>query len=423
MIIVIMFIALLAFGIPIAWMLGICGASYILMMQPSLITSFPQRMMAGAANYALLCIPLFILAGELMGLSGDVKRLCDLSRTVVGHIKGGLAYVTILLGTLLGAPLGSALAESALLSSSMFPELKKDGYDEAFAANMIGAVSIIGPIIPPGMTFIIYGIVANVSIQKLFMAGIMPGIYMAIALTACVFIIGLKQDWKKGDKATFREFLSALRRSAFSLITPTVALLAIGFGIATPTESAAVLSGLILFVGVFIYKQIKLKDLLPLFVKTGITSVAVLLLSDMSSLFGFALAYDRIPQTLAAAVSQISNNPYVILLIMNVIFFFVGMVMEPLPILYILVPVMIPIMASVGLDPIHIGMVLCLNLAIGLLTPPIGSCFVTTSMATGVPANKMVGSIWFPWIFALLIVLLVTTYLPGSFMWMVDLLG
>jgi tripartite ATP-independent transporter DctM subunit len=422
MIIAVVFIVALALGIPIAWMLGMCGVSYIFSMDPALIIVLPQKMLGSAANYGLLCIPMFILAGELMALSGDVNRLMDLARVFVGHIKGGLCYVTIMVGTMLGASLGSAIAEAALLGATLYPELRKDGYEEEFSANLIGATSIIGPIIPPGMPYIIYGVVANVSIKKLFIAGIMPGIYMALALSVTIFLLGLKRDWKKRKRVSIKEMFTALRRAAFSLLTPALALISIATGIATPTEAAAVLSMLILIVGIFVYKKIKIKDLPPIFIKAGVTSVAILLISDMAGLFGFALAYNQIPQHIATAVTSFSSNPYVILLMINVLFLFVGMIMEPLPAQYILVPVMIPIMERVGLDPIHIGMVLCLNLMIGLLTPPVGSALYTTAMATGVSPNKMIKTIW-PWCGVLIVVLFFITYVPQSFMWLVKLVG
>ena len=420
MIVALIFIAALAMGIPIAWMLGMSGAAYIFIIDPALLSVIPQKMLSASANYALLCIPMFILAGELMGLSGDANRLMDLARAIVGHIKGGLCYVTILVGTMLGASLGSANAEAALLSATLYPELRKDGYEEDFSANLVGAVSIIGPIIPPGMTYIIYGVVANISIKQLFIAGVMPGIYMAIALSVAIFFIGLRRDWQKRKRASLREMAVALRRAVFSLVTPLLALFAIATGIATPTEAASVLSMLIIIVGVFIYRKIKIRDLPPLFIRAGITSVAILLISNMASVFGFGLAYEQVPQKIASLIVSVSDNPNVILLLINVLFLFVGMIMEPLPSLYILVPVMIPIMEKVGLDPVHIGMVLCLNLSIGLLTPPVGSALYTTSMATGVSANKMVRSVW-PWCAVLIVVLFVITYIPQSFMWMVNL--
>ena len=422
MIVAVVFIVALAIGIPIAWMLGLCGITYIATIDLSLLAVIPQKMMSGAANYSLLCIPLFILAGELMALSGDVDRLCAFARTVVGHIKGGLCYVTILVGTMLGASLGSAIAEAALLGGTIYPELRKDGYEEDFSASLIAAVSVIGPIIPPGMTFVIYGVVANISIQKLFVAGIMPGIYMAIALSTAIFLIGLTRDWPRQGKAKFKEFLIALKNASFSILVPAVTLIALATGIATPTESAAVLSMLILLVGIFIYRKIKIKELVPLFTKAAVTSVAILLISNMANIFGYALAYDQIPQKIAGAIVSISSNPYVILLLINILFLFVGMIMEPMPAIYILVPVLLPVIKQFGFDPVHIGMVICLNMAIGLITPPVGSALYTAAMSTGVSANKMVKAIW-PWVGVLVVVLMFITYVPDSFMWLVRLIG
>ena len=420
MIVVVVFILALAIGIPIAWMLGMCGTAFLMTVNPMLLQVLPQKMMSGAANYSLLCIPLFILAGELMALSGDVDRLWKFAKCLVGHIKGGLCYVTVLVGTMLGASLGSAIAEAALLGGTIYPKLREEGFEEDFSSSMIAAISVIGPIIPPGMTFVIYGVVANVSIQKLFVAGIMPGVYMALALALAIFLIGLGRDWKRNKRANVRETLKALKGAAFSICVPVAALVALATGIATPTESAAVLSTLILLVGIFVYRKIKLPDLIPLFGKAAVTAVAILLISNMANIFGYALAYDQIPQKIANFVVSISDNKYVILLLINMLFLFVGMIMEPMPAIYILVPVLLPIINQFGIDPIHIGLIICVNMAIGLITTPVGSALYTAAMATNVSANRMVKSIW-PWVGVLAIVLLFVTYVPTSFMWLVNL--
>ena len=420
MIVIAVFILALAMGIPICWMLGLCGVTFLIDINPMLLQVLPQKMMSGAATYSLLCIPLFILAGELMALSGDVDRLWKFGKCLVGHIKGGLCYVTVLVGAMLGATLGSAIAEAALLGGTVYPKLREDGYDEDFSSSLIAAVSVIGPVIPPGMTFVVYGVVANVSIQKLFVAGIMPGIYMALALAFAIFLMGLRRDWKVGKRARVKETLVALKEAAFSILVPTAALVALATGIATPTESAAVLSTLIVLVGMVVYRKIKVKDLVPLFAKAAITAVAILLISNMANIFGYALAYDQIPQKIASFVVSISDNKYVILLLINILFLLVGMVMEPMPALYILVPVLVPIIHQLGIDPIHIGLVICVNMAIGLITPPVGSALYTAAMATNVSANRMVRSIW-PWVGVLVVVLFGLTYLPGSFMWLVNL--
>lgn len=248
----------------------------------------------------------------------------------------------------------------------------------------------------------------------------MPGIYMALALAFAIFLMGLRRDWKVGKRARVKETLVALKEAAFSILVPTAALVALATGIATPTESAAVLSTLIVLVGMVVYRKIKVKDLVPLFAKAAITAVAILLISNMANIFGYALAYDQIPQKIASFVVSISDNKYVILLLINILFLLVGMVMEPMPALYILVPVLVPIIHQLGIDPIHIGLVICVNMAIGLITPPVGSALYTAAMATNVSANRMVRSIW-PWVGVLVIVLIALTYLPGSFMWLVNL--
>lgn len=421
MIAVVVFIVALAIGIPIAWMLGMCGTAFLVTINSSLLQVLPQKMMSGAANYSLLCIPLFILAGELMALSGDVDRLWKFAKCLVGHIKGGVCYVTVLVGAMLGASLGSAIAEAALLGGTVYPKLREEGFEEDFSSSLIAAVSVIGPIIPPGMTFVVYGVVANISIQKLFVAGIMPGIYMALALSAAIFFLGLRRDWKRNRRAKIRETLVALKEAAFSIGVPAAALIALATGIATPTESAAVLSTLILIVGIFVYRKIKLRDLVPLFSKAAVTAIAILLISNMANIFGYALAYDQVPQKIANFVISISNNKYVILLLINFLFLFVGMVMEPMPAIYILVPVLLPIINQFGIDPIHMGLIICVNMAIGLITPPVGSALYTAAMATNVSANRMVKSIW-PWVGVLVVVLLFVTYVPISFMWLVNLI-
>lgn len=420
MIVIAVFILALALGIPICWMLGMCGVTFLADINATLLQVLPQKMMSSAATYSLLCIPLFILAGELMALSGDVDRLWKLGKCLVGHIKGGLCYVTVLVGAMLGATLGSAIAEAALLGGTVYPKLREDGYEEDFSSSLIAAVSVIGPIIPPGMTFVVYGVVANVSIQKLFVAGIMPGIYMALALALAIFLVGLRRDWKVGKRARVKETLIALKEASFSILVPVAALVALATGIATPTESAAVLSMLIVLVGMLVYRKIKIRDLIPLFSKAAVTSVAILLISNMANIFGYALAYDQIPQKIASFVVSISSNKYVILLLINVLFLLVGMVMEPMPAIYILVPVLLPIVNQLGIDPIHIGLVICVNMAIGLITPPVGSALYTAAMATNVSANRMIKSIW-PWVGVLVIVLFAMTYFPASFMWLVNL--
>lgn len=419
MIVAVIFTCALLIGVPIALVLGLSGMAHMLVINPDIMLSLPQKLFVSANSYGLMAIPLFILAGELMELSGDVDRLCNLSRALVGHIKGGLCYVTILLGTLLGAPLGSANAEAALLSSTLYPELRKDGYGESFSGGLIASVSCIGPMIPPGMLFVIYGVVSGVSIKDLFLAGVMPGIYMAIALTFVIFMIGRNKSWPVGQKQGFGSIWTEFKRAVFSLLTPALTLICIALGITTATEAAAVMSMLILIVGVFVYRKITIKQIIPVLLKSAVAASAVLMIGAMGGVFGYTLALDQIPTTIANVVTSLSENKFVILLLINVLLLIAGMLMDAIPLVIILVPVFLPIISQYGYNPVHFGLIVCLNLTIGLLTPPVGTVLYTTASATGMSAGKMIKGIW-PWLFVLIVVLLFITYVPQSIMFIPD---
>ena len=411
MIIAVIFVVALLVGVPIAFMLGLCGIGHMIALDPSFLMSIPSKLYSSSNSLGLIAIPLFILAGDLMGLSGDVKRLCDFARALLKHVKGGLCYVTILVGAMLGASIGSANAEAALLGGILYPELTKDGYGEDFSAGLIGAVSIIGPIIPPGLPYIIYGVASGSSIKDLFMAGIIPGIMIALALSLVVFLCGRKRDWPVALRSSWKEVAIAFKNAAFSILTPTLTLVCIMTGVCTPTEAASVLAVLIMLVGVFIYRKIKIKDIAPLLIKSAALSAAVLMIGAMGGLFGYTLALDQIPGKIANFVLSLSSNKYVILLLINVLLLVVGCLMDAVPAIMILVPVLSPIIVKFGFDPVHFGFMMCLNLTIGLLTPPVGSVLYTTAAATGVSANRMIKNVW-GWVGVLVVVLMICTFVP-----------
>lgn len=421
MLVAIVFIVTLVIGVPIAFMLGLAGFSYIFVIDPSMATALPQKLFSTASNYSLLAIPLFLLAGELMELSGDVDRLTDLSKALVGQIKGGMAYVLIILGFLLGGPLGSANAEAALLSSTLFKDMKTDGYNEEFLGGLIASVSVIGPLIPPGMLMVIYGVASGASIKDLFMAGVMPGVYLAIGLGIVVYFIGRKQHWPTTEWGGWDQVWIASKRAFLSIASPLLVLVSIAFGIATPTEAASVASVLTLLIGIFIYRKIKIKDLIPIFLRTGAMSGAVLIIGAMGGVLGWTLALDQVPQMIAAFVVSLTTNKYIILLLINIFLLIVGMLMDATPAVMILVPIFMPLINQFHFDPIHFGLMVCFNLTIGLLTPPVGTVLYTTSAATGVPANKMIKSIW-PWVLVCIAILLLVTYIPESIMWLPHIL-
>lgn len=421
MIVALVFVVAIVIGVPIALMLGMCGVTHMLVMDPSYLSAIGSKLFSSSNSLSMIAIPLFILAGNLMGMSGDVKRLCDFCRALLRHIKGGLCYVTIVLGALLGASLGSANAEAALLGSILYPELVNDGYGEEFSANLIGTVSIIGPIIPPGLPYIVYGVAAGCSIKDLFMAGIIPGILIAVCLACTVFMIGRRRSWPKALRASWKEVVVAFKNAAFSLLTPLITLVCIMTGICTPTEAAAVLATLILLVGMFVYKKIKFKDLPKVFVEAAVLSAACLMIGALGGLFGYTLALDQIPTVIANFITGLSTNRYVVLFLINILLLIVGCLMDAVPAIMILVPVLTPVIVKLGINQVHFGFIMCLNLTIGLLTPPVGSLLYTTAAATNLSADRMIKSIW-PWIGVLFVVLMLVTYFPFLTTWLPSIL-
>ena len=423
MLMIIVFLVTLILGVPIAFSLGLTAVTGLLVTDPSFLVAIPQKLFATSNTYSLMAIPLFIMAGELMGLSGDVNRLMDLARAAVGRVRGGLAYVSIILGALLGGLLGMANAAAALLSTVIYPEMVKDGYEEEFSASFLASVSIIAPMIPPGMLFVIYGVASNTSIADLFMAGAPAGIMIAIVLSAIIFLKGRKSKWPVTEhKTTRKELFQKLRNAAFSVLAPFITFASIAVGICTPTEAAAVVCVLVALVGIFIYKKIKFADLMNVLIRTAISSGAILIISGMGGVLGWYLSIAQVPQAIAEGITAVSDNPYVIMLIIQVFLFFVGMVMDSAPAVMILVPVFMPIIEQFNFDPVHFGLLMCLNLSIGLLTPPVGTVLYTTASATGVKADRMIKSIW-PWVLALTAVLMIITYIPDTVMWLPRLLA
>ncbi|MDR1318848.1 MAG: TRAP transporter large permease [Treponema sp.] len=420
---ILVFVVTLIIGVPIAFSLGLTALIGLHDLGPAFLLAVPQKLFATSNNYSLMAIPLFIMAGELMGLSGDINRLMDFARVLIGRVRGGLCYVSIVVGVMIGGLLGMANAAAALLSTTIYPEMIKDGYEENFSAPFVASVSIIAPMIPPGMLFVIYCVASNTSIADLFMAGLPTGIMIAIVLTLVISFAGRKYKWPVSTQsASLKEVLVKGKRAGFSVLAPFITAISIGAGIATPTEAAAVVCVLVFLVGFFVYKKITLRDMTTVLIRTGTISGAILIISAMGGVLGWHLSIAHIPQTIARGISMISNNPLVITMIIQLFLFFVGMVMDSAPAVMILVPVFMPVVQQFGFDPVHFGLLMCLNLSIGLLTPPVGTVLYTTAMATGVPTDRMIRHIW-PWVGALSVVLMVIAYVPDSVMWLPRLLS
>ena len=414
MIIALTFVLFLIIGLPIAFALGATGVVHALIMgEVSLFTMLPQRMFSATNSSSLMAIPLFVLAGELMGVGGITEKLADVARSFIGHVKGGIAYTTVVVGFFLGALLGSANAAAALIGRIMKPEMDKDGYDEEFSSCLTAATSILGPIIPPSMVYIVYGVTAQVSIGDMFFAGIVPGLMLVVAFMVVIYITSKKNNvkWPVREKANFKTKITSVFQGIPALLIPIIILGGIVGGVTTPTESAAVASFVAFLVGLLVYKKLKFKHIPGILERTAVTTSSIMIIVALANILGWTMALDQIPQRIASCLLSISNNSYVLLLLINALLLIVGMIMETFAAIIILVPVLLPVITSVGIDPLHFGIVMSLNLVIGLITPPVGVALFTTASVTGVSLGKLIKPIW-KWVGVSVVVLIIITYMP-----------
>ncbi|MGM9944152.1 MAG: TRAP transporter large permease [Lysinibacillus sp.] len=418
----IIFLVLLVIKVPIALILGIISLVYIFSTgQTFLLNNISQQLFSGVQSFSLLAIPLFMLAGELMNASGITVRLIDFAKKAVGHFKGGLAYVNVIANTFLASIIGSATAQTAMMSKIMVPEMEKAGYKREFAAATTASAALMGPIIPPSMLFIIYAVGANVSVNDMFIAGILPGILLAISFIILIMILGIKNDYPRSEKATFMEVLKSFVRIIPALLVPASIIVGTLSGVFTATESAGVACVIAILVGKIFYKQLNFKEFPSLLVNATIATAVVTLLMSTASVFGWILAFERIPQTIVEIMGGISSNPLVFLLLVNLFLLITGIFLDELAVMVILLPIFMPLVHSFGIDPVHFGVMLCLNATIGLLTPPVGAGLFIASSVGNVKMEKLIRAI-VPFLFVSLIVLLMVTYMPFLTTWLPELM-
>lgn len=399
-------------GVPVAYALGVGSLSYILLSgELSYLTNMPQRMYVAVDNFSLLAIPFFMLVGELMNSGGITKRIIHFFRTLLGHVHGSLAFVNIGASGFLASIIGSANAVASITSTSIVPEMKKNGYNNEYSSGISAAASILGPIIPPSIIFILYAIAAGISVSALFIAGILPGILLMSALALVSYIYARKHNFKRDPRAPISEMFKAFLSAFPALIIPAGIMGGIITGVVTATE-AGVIGCLIAFiVGKFVYKELDWKAIPRMFTRAGILTATIMIIAATATLFGWVMAIEQIPQKLAEVILSISDNPIVLLILINVILIIVGMFLEALSAILILVPVFMPIIAQIGIDPLHFGLIMCFNLAIGMLTPPMGLSLFIVSGITKVPLDRLVRSTA-PFLAAAIAVLLIITYVP-----------
>lgn len=386
-------------GMPVAFALGL-GAFAILLLfaeglsAQALLMVFAQRLFAGVDSFAILALPLFFLAGMLMEAGGISERLIRFAMVLIGWIRGGLAMVAVVAEMFFSGISGSASADSAAVGGVMIPQMRKRGYTAAFAASVIAAGGAIGPIIPPSIGLVVYGSLADVSIARLFLGGVVPGLMIGLSLILVCGVLATRRSYPKEPPPTFREVVTATGGALIPLAAPGIILGGIFGGVFTATESAmvAVVYGLI--VGRFVYRTITWRQALDICYQCAISSAQIMIIIALASFVGWVLAREQVPQQIATTMLAWSSDPLVVLILINLILLAFGCFLEGLAIMLILLPTLLPIIHELGIDPVFFGVIMMVNLAIGTVTPPVGTCLVVSSAIAGISMERMLPEIW-----------------------------
>ena len=414
-IVIIVFIACMLLGMPIVFALGIPGAVYVLLSDVPL-TMIPAKLFSGVDVFVLLAIPMFIVAGNIMNRSGISKRLVRFSIAVVGAMPGGLAMVNVVSSMFFAGVTGAGSADVAAIGSILIPAMKKEGYNDGFSAAITAVSSSVGPIIPPSILFVVYGYIANVSIASLFLAGIIPGVIIGISLMITVFVLAKKRGYPKGDRFSLKIVIREFKSSFLALILPVIIVGGMGFGVMTPTEVSGAAVIIAFVVGKFIYKELKWSEIPDILAESAILSGGVVFIVATNNILLYAVTLEQLADKIGAAFFAITESKILILLMLNFLLLFLGAVVDCLPLMIMFIPILKPLFIQLGIDPIHAGVFVVLNMVIGLSTPPVGtSLFIATSIAKTdlqTAAKHMV-----PFLIAVIIVLLLVTYIPQITLW------
>ena len=410
----------LLIGIPVAITLGVSSAAYLL-YQGIPIVVMPQKMFAGIDSFVLLCIPGFILAGNLMNSGGITERIIRFANAGVGWMRGGLGLTNVAGSMLFGGISGTAVADAASLGGVLIPGMKKAGYPADFSAAVTAASSTVGPIIPPSVPMIIVGALSGISVGKMFLAGAVPGILMGLAMMVTTYVISVRRDFPRQPWGGFGELFKSFLGAFWAIFMTLLIVGGLMSGMATPTETAIVACVYALAVGRLVYRELPLKAVPKLVIDSAIASAAILALVGFANVFGWILVSEHIPQTIAKAVLSITDNKYMVILLVNILLLIVGMFMETIAALIILFVPLLTLAQSVGIDPLHFATFAVLNLMIGLTTPPVGVCLFICANIARLPLSPVVRAI-IPYILTNIAVLLAVSYFPPLATWLPSVL-
>jgi tripartite ATP-independent transporter DctM subunit len=414
------FLLLLVIGVPVA--ISLAGSSLIYVMlegvQPHLVVL--HRMIGGIDSFPLLAIPFFIMAGSLMNSGGITNRIYDFALALVGWLKGGLGHVNVVGSVIFAGMSGTAVADAGGLGNIEIKAMRDHGYSVDFAVGITGASSTIGPIIPPSLPFVIYGVMANTSIGKLFAAGVIPGLVMALTMMIMVTYYAHTRGWHRDAKFSIVALWQTFKRAFLPLLTPIILIGGMTTGMFTPTEAAIAATVYAIFLGMAVYRTLSLKKLIKVSMETAETTALILLIVAGASIFGYLITLSKVTDNVSALVLSITTEPWAILLLVNVFLLIVGCFMETIAAITILVPVLLPLMGKIGVDPVHFGLVMVLNLMIGLLTPPVGMVLYILARVANISFERATKAC-LPFLIPLLVSLALVTYWPSMVMFLPNL--
>ncbi|MFC4870320.1 TRAP transporter large permease [Negadavirga shengliensis] len=410
------FLVLLIIGFPIAFALGISAFVYILFSDLPLMV-IPQKMYAGIDVFVLLSIPGFILAGNLMNASGITSRIIRFCNALLGHIRGGLGLANVGASMLFGGISGTAIADTASIGSVMIPAMKKEGYDTEFSCAVTASSSTIGPIIPPSLPMIIAATLTGLSVGKLFVAGIVPGVLLGLGFMAVTYLISVKRKYPKSQRAPLKQVALRFVEAFWAIMMTLVILFGIIGGIFTPTEASIVAVVYAVAVGLWIYKELSLRMIPAILLQSAKTTASLMVLVGFANLFAWIMTVEELPQLIADSMLELTENKLLLLLMINLLLIFVGAFMETIAALLILFPVLLGVAVQVGVDPVQFAIIMVVNLVIGLTTPPVGVCLFVASSIGNISLERITKA-GLPFLLVSILILLLVTYVPEVSLWL-----
>ncbi|WP_420405803.1 TRAP transporter large permease [Nisaea sp.] len=414
-------VLLIALGLPVAVSLGLTAAGfYVLQGDFRILEMLPQRMFSATTGFTLLAIPFFILAGNLMNSGGITTRIFRFADACVGHLRGGLGQVNVLASLFFSGMSGAAVADAAGLGQVELKAMADKGYDRDFSAAITAASSTIGPVFPPSIPFVLFSSMTGVSVAQLFLAGVLPGLLMALSLMAAVWIVATRNKMPRAERIDWREIWNSFRGAALSLLAPVIIIAGIFGGLFTPTEAGVAASAYALILSMVIYREIRPRDLVGILWTTLQHTIRVMFVIAAAGFFGWLLVHQRVPNAVISSMLALTDNPAILLGIVVFILLILGMFLEGIAVIVLTVPLFMPVMLEIGVDPVQFGVIMIMCSMVGLLTPPVGMVLFAVSSVAGMPVGQLARALK-PYLVGLVLVLLAVTAIPSVSTWLPNL--